>query len=188
MKRRQIDPLEEALSNISRKKLYNLISRSPGLHFRELQRRTKYATGMLQYHLDYLQKKHLIRIDKRDNFLRFYSVRKDFAEEDKDLMNLLRNPVTRKIIIPLLESRNPLSINTLANRSSLDRVGLAFHLPKLERAEILKKTTNRGKISFSISTKEKKQKIISILNQYKSSFLDSVVNNFIDTWRQLEAD
>ena len=39
-----------------RQGLYSLISRSPGLHFREIQRRTRMATGQLLFHLDSLRK------------------------------------------------------------------------------------------------------------------------------------
>ena len=53
-----MDALEEALKLDIRKKIYNTVKKNPGLHFREIQRRVEIATGALQYHLDYLQKKH----------------------------------------------------------------------------------------------------------------------------------
>ena len=44
-----------------RKDLYLLIVKSPGLHFREIQRRIKMATGKLTHDLNYLQKASLIK-------------------------------------------------------------------------------------------------------------------------------
>ena len=51
-----MDDFEEALALEVRRKIYEEIKASPGLHFRELQRRVGLATGSLQYHLDYLAK------------------------------------------------------------------------------------------------------------------------------------
>ena len=124
-------------------------------------------------------------MEKRENFLRFYAVRKDLSSEDKEVMNLLRNQTTRKIILSLLESKQTITIQALSKKTELDRVVLLFHLSKLEKIEILKKSIVKGKNKFSIKNK---QQIIELLDKYQKSFLDSLVDNFIDTWKSLEAE
>src|SRR3989344_3157639 len=95
--------LEEALQLEVRKKIYNTVKRNPGLHFRELQRRVGIATGALQYHLDYLAKKHLVKTERETKFLRYYLVRQDFAETG--LMALLRQDSIRAIMVFLMQRR-----------------------------------------------------------------------------------
>ena len=56
--------LEEQMALSPRDKIYSTVVKNPGLHFREIQRRVDIATGALQYHLDYLKKKHLIYEEK----------------------------------------------------------------------------------------------------------------------------
>ena len=51
-----IKGLDEAVILTPRDKIYSIIVQNPGLHFREIQRRTNIATGALQYHLEYLKK------------------------------------------------------------------------------------------------------------------------------------
>ncbi len=95
--------IEDSLSLDTRQKIYNVLKDSPGLHFREIQRRTGLATGSLQYHLDYLVKKHLVRQVKEKKFTRFYLIREEQVEEKE--MAALRPESTRKIIIYLLNKK-----------------------------------------------------------------------------------
>ncbi|WP_319506293.1 hypothetical protein [uncultured Methanolobus sp.] len=44
----------------TRKRIFETIQRSPGIHLRELERILDMAIGNLQYHLHYMEKKNLI--------------------------------------------------------------------------------------------------------------------------------
>ena len=63
---------EKALALETRRKLFEEIRRFPGIHFRELKRRTGLAIGSLQYHLDVLCKTRLVRAEKRGKFVRYF--------------------------------------------------------------------------------------------------------------------
>jgi predicted transcriptional regulator len=47
---------EEILKLETRRKIYKIILENPGLHLREILRRTKLSYGVLSYHLKYLKK------------------------------------------------------------------------------------------------------------------------------------
>ena len=98
-----MDDFEEALALEVRRKIYDEIKASPGLHFRELQRRVNLATGSLQYHLDYLGKKHLVKMVKEKKFTRFYLIREGFEQERE--MGVLRQESMRKIVLLLLHKK-----------------------------------------------------------------------------------
>lgn len=68
--------IEESIILTPRDKVYSEIVKSPGLHFREIQRRTNLATGALQYHIDYLKKKILFLTKKKENFPDFIQAKK----------------------------------------------------------------------------------------------------------------
>ncbi|HZX19620.1 MAG TPA: winged helix-turn-helix transcriptional regulator [archaeon] len=174
-----MDALEEALKLDIRKKIYNTVKKNPGLHFREIQRRVEIATGALQYHLDYLQKKHLIKTERETKFLRYYLVRQDFAETG--LMALLRQDSIRKIVVFLLQRR-------FANNTTISlQVGLSpsttsWHLEKLVENGIVEKERKGRKTYFKISDKDR---IATLLVDYRRSFLDEVVNNFVEVWEEI---
>lgn len=171
-----IKDLEEHMALSPRDRIYSTIGKNPGLHFREVQRRTEIATGALQYHIDYLKKKNLIYEKKEGKFSRFYA----FGQEpvNSDLMNLLRQDSVRKIILFLLKRRRA-TLPSISKEVQLSNSTTSFHLQKLLQAQIVLQKTTQGKVFFSIKEKDP---IIEVLLSYKQSFLDSLVDNFIDLW------
>ena len=174
-----MDELEGALLLDVRKKIYNSLKRSPGLHFRELQRRTKLATGSLQYHLDYMLKRHLLKQEKDLKFTRFYLVRDSF--EGQKEMNVLRQESLRKIVLLLLEKKR-------ANNTQVSRwIGVSpstasWHLSKLLEKGVVEKTKKGRKAVYTLVEPEKAKEI---LVKYKRSFLDEMVDNFVEVWQQI---
>ncbi|MCR4369105.1 MAG: winged helix-turn-helix transcriptional regulator [archaeon] len=174
-----MDELENALKLEIRKKIYNTIKRNPGLHFRELQRRVDIATGALQYHVDYLTKRHLVKTERETKFLRYYLVRQDFSQTA--LMSLLRQESMRRIIVFLMQKR-------FAHNASIAKgVGLSpsttsWHLEKMAEAGIVEKSRRGKKTFFRLVDKDA---IAEILVDYRRSFLDEVVNNFVEVWEEI---
>jgi len=172
------DELEEAIKLDVRKKIYNTINVNPGLHFREIQRRTEIATGALQYHLEYLQKKHLLRNVKEGKFVRFYSIRGKQLGEDQKLMNVLRQNSLRKIIVFLIQKKK--ASNSIISRN----IGLSlsttfWHLNKLVKEGVIEKKQKGGKAFFIVSEPDR---IATLLKSYQRGFLDNLVDNFVEVW------
>lgn len=173
------DELEKALKLDIRKKIYNVIKKNPGLHFRELQRRVGIATGALQYHTDYLMKKHLVRIEKETKFIRYYLVRQNF--EDTALMSFLRQESMRKILVFLMQRKFANNIS-ISKASGLSTSTASWHLDKLSEAGIIEKSRKGRKTYYRISDKER---VASLLVSYRKSFLDDVVDNFVEIWEDM---
>ena len=174
-----MDELEQALQLDVRKKIYNTVKRNPGLHFRELQRRVGIAPGAMQYHVDFLQKKHLLKTEREKKFLRYYLVRQKF--EETDLMGLLRQESIRKIAVFLMQKKFA-STASISESVSLSPSTTSWHLEKLVENGIAEKK-RRGKKTFYKITD--KQRIADLLVNYRRSFLDEAVNNFVEVWEEI---
>lgn len=176
--RQNIDALDEAVALSTRDIIYSTISRNPGLHFREIQRRTNIATGALQYHIDYLQKKHLIISEKDGKFSRFYAVRGE--KVDTELMSLMRQASVRSIVLFLINKRRA-TLPQIAKNVGLSVSTTSFHLQKLLVVNVVLSKNYGKKTYFFLGNKDR---IIELLLTYKTSFLDEVVNNFVDIWEK----
>ncbi len=174
-----MDNLEEALKLDVRKKIYKTLQQSPGLHFREIQRRVGIATGALQYHLDYLVKKHLLRAEKDAKFLRYYLIREEFTETA--LMNLLRQESMRKIIVFLMQRRFANNL-TISGAIGLSPSTTSWHIEKLAEAGVLGRKKRGRKTYYSIVDKGR---IAALLVGYQKSFLDEMVDNFVEVWEEI---
>ena len=170
--------LEDAVALTPRDRIYSTVAKNPGLHFREVQRRVGIATGAMQYHLDYLKKKNLVREEKEGKFSRFYALQADIA--DTKLMNLLRQDSVRKIVLFLMNRRRA-TLPAVSKSVGLGLSTTSFHMQKLTLADVVLQKTISGKLYFYLKDKES---ILLLLVEYKGSFLDSLVDNFVDLWEK----
>jgi predicted transcriptional regulator len=171
--------IEESIILTPRDKVYSEIVKSPGLHFREIQRRTSLATGALQYHIDYLKKKNFIFDKKEGKFSRFYS-NQETNQVDQEIMNLLRQDQVRKIVLILLQKKR-ISLTNLKKETNMSASTLNFHLSKLILSKIVEQKKINSKDYYLIKNK---LPIIELLYSYRESFLDTLVDNFLDIWEK----
>jgi len=164
----------------ARRRIYDCIVSSPGLHFREIQRRLSLATGSLDYHIHFLEKNGMIRKEKTGKFVRYYAYTKTWEQEEKDVLALLRQSKIRHILVFLIEKKRAnaqqISINVGISPSTL-----SWYLKQLTEKGIITQT-KRGRFRFYRVVDS--AKIVKYLILHKSSFLDSIVDRFIDAWSE----
>lgn len=164
----------------TRKKIYDAIASSPGIHFREIERRTALATGSADYHLHFLHKHGLIRTEKAGRFIRYYPTNVAYTEEDKELLNLLRQERIRHILIYLIEKKKA-NAKKISQDLTITPSNLSWYL-KMLAAKNLITQKKKGRFRFYSVSKNEKERIIKALVTYRSSFLDAIVDRFIEAW------
>lgn len=172
---------EKALDLETRNKLFKEIKQAPGLHFRELKRRTSLAIGSLQYHLNYLEKHHLIRIVKGPRFTRYYPIEQGL-EEQSDIIGFLRQPKTKQIIFYLIQKKKATQ-KQISKAIELGSSTTSWYLTKLVQASITQKEKKGRKSFFSLVDE---QKVKNILIEHKKSFIDELTDRFAEVWEELE--
>ena len=164
------DPLE--LEN--RKRIFECVRSSPGIHFREIQRRTNMPIGVLEYHLNYLVDKSLLSIDKHESFSRYFPCGQVSTEKQR-ILSSLRQEIPRGIILYLLRNPGATHGEVLKN-FSISGGTLSYHVKKL---------VNRGVISLEKSGRESRltvidpDKVVDLLIVYRRTFLDKLVDDFV---------
>ena len=170
---------EKILALETRKKIYEIVRKNSGCHFREIERRSSIPHGTLKYHLNFLSRHNLIINKKENNNLRYFP--KDFQTENIQLLSFLRQTAPRKIILFLVlnEKSNNEEISKFVN---LSQSTVSWHISKLAKDKIIssEKIGNRTKYKLEAD----KNEIIKLLIIYKESFLDSLVNKVIESWEQ----
>lgn len=166
-----------------RRKIYDCIKKSPGIHFREIQRRVGIATGSADYHLHFLQRHGLLRSEKSGRFLRYYVTDTTYEKQEKDILNILHHETFRHILIYLLENRKSNALK-IADKLGYTPSSLSWYLKHLLEKDVLKKN-KKGRFRFySIKNKETRKLIIKCLLAHKESFLDKIVDSFIEAWTE----
>lgn len=170
-----MDPLQLDI----RRKIYDCIASSPGIHFREVQRRTGVAVGGLDYHLHFLAKHGLIRAE-RGTKTRYFPMTRNWDEEEKRLLGLLRQQQIRHILLHLLR-RKRATPGALAAALGLSRPTLSWYLKTLADNNVIA-FVQKGRFR-SYRVKDPKR-IREFLIVYRNSFFDEMVDNFIEAWEK----
>lgn len=140
------------------------------------------AVGSLQYHLDVLTKNRLVRFQKQGKFIRYFPVVWEHKEEDKQALSHMRQEAHRRIVLYLLD-RKKATITDLSEFLGLSSSTVSFHLQKMLKDELIQKTRDGRVIYFKLKDpKQAKHLIVG----YKTSFLDKLVDNFVEIWQQIE--
>jgi len=176
------------LKNEVRKSIYDLISKHPGLHLRELDRKTNQSFGSLRYHIKTLKKVGLIKEAYFGGFSRFYSAF-DIGRSDKTLFNVFRQEMLSKIIVILILCENkkiffkedfeklPNTENWVEpDRCSIrkHRTTLDFHLKKLVENKIIEPVKINNKIGYKVVNSEV---LIDFLVRNKDSLSSEMIED-----------
>lgn len=162
-----------ARSADTRQMIVETIERNPGLHFRELQRRTDTATGQLEYHLYQLEQDNRI-VHRQDGKLKRYFSNESGTTFERTLLYHMRNRESAKVISVLLNRDR--SLIDIAGRSLSKRESISKRIDQLERDEIVEVFRSDHGSVFRITDRDK---ILKILKKYRESFLDSMAANLL---------
>ena len=144
-----------------RRHIYDFISDNPGLHMREVSRRIAVPKTTLGYHLNYLEKRGLIKRETEGRCIRYYVANK-IGSRDKKILSILRKDTTRNIVLYLLfhvySSQIDLSGSLEKHTSTIE-----FHLKKLLELDIIKPVMIcDGKVINDADSKVIDSKLISL--------------------------
>lgn len=167
-----------ALEIDTRKRIFETIRRSPGIHMRELERHLGLGLGNLQYHLHYLEKRDLIIQMKDEQFVRYFVKNKEMDDDDRKVMSFLRKGACRHILMCLMEEPG-MNNKDISSTVVLSPSTVSWHLNKLVATGIVKKTVNGRESNFEVVDTEN---IAGLMIAYKSSFFDKLLDNFIEMW------
>lgn len=162
----------------TRRMLFDTITQNPGLHFRELQRRTQLAVGALQYHLNYLEKKDLLKVESRENTKRYFAMKVERIMGEENVMPLLRQEKVRHVLLALLTSENK-TLFEIAEITGIPYSTVSRCMERLVQSNVVVRVKRAKENSFEV---QHPTEISKMLIQYKQSFLDELVDQFVDAW------
>ena len=168
---------DKILALETRKRIYELVKKFSGCHFREIERKSGMPHGTLKYHLNFLVKHSLLSYKKENNTLRYFPI--EFKIENIGLLSFLRQNATRKIILFILENEN-CNHEEITKFVGLSPSTVSWHLNKLIYAGIIASKKAGRKSEFKIAID--KNEVIKLLITYKESFFDLLVNKTIEMW------
>jgi predicted transcriptional regulator len=166
----------ESRINSVQEKIIQFVNDFPGVRYRELLRMTGVSNGVLSYHLNLLDNSGKVRVHRVNNRVtRYFS--HDVSSVESNIIGLLRQNTTRKIIIYILEN-GPCGFNDIVNHTKKVPSTVSWHLTRLKDANIIN-VRKQNELNY-YEIKIDKFSLQNQLYKYKISFTDQIVNEYID--------
>lgn len=168
-------------------KLLLYIDENPGIRYRELLRLINSSNGVLSYHINRLEKMHLVIVERRARMTRFFP--RNISDEIMDVMGSLRNQSSYEII-KLLHDRGPISQQEIIKYTRKAASTISWHMKKLMQDNIVcikdKNAIYDEGIDVGIQIQHKKVNLYDLINRnivngliYKTNnCIDSSINNY----------
>ena len=164
--------------NTIRERIIQFVNETPGIRYRELLRITGVSNGVLSYHLNLLDNSGKVRVHRVNNRVtRYFS--HDVSIVESNVIGLLRQNTTRKIIIYILESGS-CGFNDIVKYTKKVPSTVSWHLSRLKDANIIN-VRRQNELNY-YEIKIDKFTLQKLVNKYKrSSFLtEQIVDDYVD--------
>ena len=179
---------ENILTLETRRKIYQMISKYPGLHLRELARKIDIPKSTLVYHIHYLQKKNIISSSDSKGYDRFF-ISENFNKKNKDIIAVIREKVPLNLILYfcIIPSSNQKDIVAFAEKWEKHHVKiprtlkkhpttLAFHLNKLIELGLIDRIQYKNEVIYTLKDHEL---IFDLLITYKNKLFGKDVKKVL---------
>ena len=162
--------------NSIQEKIIQFVNETPGIRYRELLRITGVSNGVLSYHLKLLDNSGKVRVHRVNNrTTRYFS--HDVSIAESNVIGLLRQTTTRKIIMYLLESGS-CGFNDIVKYTKKVPSTVSWHLSRLKDANIIK-VRRQNELNY-YEIKIDKFTLQNLLNKYESRFTKKIVDDYVD--------
>ena len=170
---------EDLLALPTRRRVYDVVRRSPGIGAREVQRGAGTGWGETVYHLDRLTQANLLHREKTGHQDHYFVAAVPLG--DRSLLRMARSVSARRLLVALLESPNA-TVPDLTQRTGLSAGRISVHLGRLAQLGLLRTGRRERYRTFEI---EDRDRIVRLLVTYRESVTDEWVERLLATWSEL---
>jgi predicted transcriptional regulator len=163
----------------TRRRIYDFVVANPGSHLRAIKDELDMPMGQLEYHLHYLEKRGLLDSKEDRYYKRFYPV--EMAATDRRLLSAIRQEKPRQIVLIVLQQPG-IDHKTLQKEMGIGASSLSFYMKDLIDKEVIDKKREGRRSLYTVKDPDR---IVKLLITYRPSFLDKMVDRFLETWLEV---
>ena len=140
------------LNQTTRMQIYSFITDNPGTNFRGICSALGLSIGVVQYHLNVLEKGNLISDCRDGRNKRFFKSRK-FSPIEMKIISALRHQTVEKILT-ILHDEESEAHGKLAKRLDISSQALTWHMKQLQKDGLVTGLTEGMTIKYSLAEEQ----------------------------------
>lgn len=166
------------LQNPNRERARMIVSLSPGIHLRKLQKLLGTSFSTTRYHVESLRREGEIVCSKDGRYQRLYPA--GTAEALKATYALLQSKSARKVLRALVSGQRDLRNGDLCETAGLPRSTVSEYTALLSEAGLVRRSVNAdGHTLYGIHDRERALELLSV---FEKNLLDVATDRFTDLW------
>ena len=150
-------------------KVLCFIQDNPGCHLRRIRRAMGISMGTVQYHLDKLEKMGKVTSTRRGLY-KYYFAAGLFKENEKDILEVLTHETARKILMFIIEQKNPTQTD-IVNSVRISPRSISWHVGRLVALKIITEIKDGKYKRYQLHENDTKY-ILTLLRNYYPSIWD----------------
>ena len=149
-------------------KVLSFIQTNPGSHLRRIKREMDVSMGTAQYHLDKLEKMGKITSTRRGLY-KYYFPSGLFKKNEKDILEVLTHETARKILMFIMEQKNPTQTD-IVNNVRISSRSISWHVGRLVALKVISEIKDGKYKRYELQ--DDARVIITLLRNYYPSVWD----------------
>lgn len=175
---------EDVLEFEARRRVFALVRDEPGLHLRELERRSGMPLSTLRHHVGFLERHRLVEGVEDRNVRRFFAVEPG-PPVDRRVVGALRQRALRTVLVTLIARGGRLPYPELLAATGFPPSTLATHLRALVATGLVERVPVGRSSAYRVPRPER---VLDALVRYRASILDPFVDSLLATLYPEEGD
>jgi len=169
-------PSDNEPSDSRRAQIRAFIVEHPGVHMRMIGRQLNLAMGVVQYHLDGLEKKGEIVSRRRGFYKRFYPTLV-FGSEQLEIMDLLAQETERDLLLFLIQNPNATQ-KELAGYARISPSSINWHMRRLSKSRLVETKHEGASVRYLVSVN--RADVLALLRSYHPSVWEKWADRLAD--------
>ncbi|MDW5549700.1 winged helix-turn-helix transcriptional regulator [Methanosarcina sp.] len=138
------------VGTLKRKYIYTFIKTCPGTCISEIESNMSLSRGSLRYHLSILEAENMIEAHNDCRKIRYFQNNSTYSEEEKRVISVLQNEMTRKIVLKILKEECSTN-GDLARTTGVSKSAITRYMKQLNESGLINENKMGKSTIYSIN-------------------------------------
>ena len=175
-----MDRIDDAAESRS-EQILAFIKTHPGAHFRQIKRELNLAMGVVQYHLNKLEKESRVSSRRRGLYKRFYPNLK-FGDAQLEILDVLSQESERDLLLFLIQNPDATQ-KELAEYGGISPASINWHMRRLASSGLVEPRREGANVRYFV--KGDRREILALLQNYHPTVWEKWADRLADTLMEI---
>ncbi len=164
-------------------KVLRFIQEKPGCHLRRIKNELGISIGSVQYQLLRLENMRKITSSRQGSY-KYYFAFGVFKDNEKNILQVLRQETAREILMFIIERKNPTQ-KDIVNKIGISAASVNWHVGRLIDSKIIEGAKKGKYTRYQLSDSTDSKYIVTLLKNYYPSIWDKWSNRLAEMFLSL---